>query len=54
MCKTEKPENTDMTNDVSRDHDSTRENHLDSRANPPIEKNKAEKTSGAARGAGDL
>lgn len=43
-----------MTNDVSRDHDSTRENHLDSRTNPQIEKNKAEKTPGAAGGAGDL
>ena len=43
-----------MTNDVSRDHDSPRENHLDSRTNPQIEKNKAEKTSGAACGAGDL
>ena len=51
LCKTEKPEVIHMTNDVSRDHDSTRENNLDPRSNPQTEKIKTEteKTSGAAR-----
>ena len=51
LCKTEKPEAIHMTNDVSRDHDSTRENNLDPCSNPQTEKIKTEteKTSGAAR-----
>ena len=50
----EKPENTHMTNDVSRDHDLTRENHLDPSSNPQIEKRKTEKTSSTYRRARDL
>ena len=43
---TENPENTRMTNDVSGDHFTTRENYLDSCPNPPIEKSEAEETAG--------
>ena len=46
MKGTENPENTRMTNDVSGDHFTTRENYLDSCPNPPIEKSEAEETSG--------